>query len=244
MSIDTITVPDVHSPMPVFQLTDQIVFPHPELAEPSGLLAVGGDLSAQRLLAGYRLGIFPWYSEEDPILWWFTSPRLVLFPEELKVSRRLKRYLRNTNQSLTIDRNFEQVIIACAQSRIANSEDTWITKEMINAYTKLHDLGYAHSVECWEGSVLVGGLYGIAIDKVFFGESMFSRKKNSSKFALIHLVNFLLNNNYRLIDCQMTTAHLSSLGAREVSGKEFQSLLKHFIHSTTPDGVWSYDTSN
>jgi leucyl/phenylalanyl-tRNA--protein transferase len=230
--------------MPVFQLTDRIVFPHPELAEPSGLLAVGGDLSPQRLLAGYQRGIFPWYSEEDPILWWFTSPRLVLFPEELKVSRRLKRYLKNTNQSFTIDKDFEQVIINCAQTRIDSNEETWITTDMIAAYTKLHYLGFAHSVECWDGMTLVGGLYGIALGNVFFGESMFSCQKNSSKFALIHLVGFLQKNNYRLVDCQMTTAHLSSMGAREVSGTEFQSLLKQFINSTTPDGAWSYDTSN
>lgn len=230
--------------MPVFKLTDQVIFPHPDLAEENGLLAIGGDLSAQRLVAGYSLGIFPWYSDNDPILWWFTSPRLVLFPEELRISGRLKRYLRNTTMSFSIDQAFEDVITACALNRRAHNEDTWITSEMMAAYTELHHLGYGHSVECWAEGTLVGGLYGIALDKVFFGESMFSSVANSSKFALIHLVAFLKKNGYRLIDCQMTTAHLVSMGAREISGKTFQHLLKKHILSTTPDGKWSHDTNN
>lgn len=229
--------------MPVFQLTNQIVFPHPDLAEDNGLLAIGGDLSADRLLAGYRLGIFPWYSDDDPILWWFTSPRLVLFPEDLKVSRRLERYMKNTSMTLTINKAFEQVITACAEYRKRQNQETWITPEMINAYTNLHHLGYAHSVECWNGDRLSGGLYGVALGKVFFGESMFAAITNSSKFALIHLINFLNKNCYRLIDCQMKTAHLTSMGARELSGKEFQHLLNKHIQSITPDGVWNNDTS-
>lgn len=230
--------------MVVFRLSDQISFPPPELAEENGLLAVGGDLSPRRIVAAYSLGIFPWYSENDPILWWFTSPRLVLFPEELKVSKRLRRYYKNTTQTFTINRAFDQVIMACAASRQAIKEDTWITSDMIQAYMDLNRLGYAHSVECWDNSQLVGGLYGIALGKVFFGESMFTLSANSSKFALIELVNFLKSNNYQLIDCQMTTTHLVSMGARELDGEEFQRLLSRHINSTLPDKTWSHDTDN
>lgn len=234
----------VHSLMVVFRLSNQIGFPPPELAEENGLLAVGGDLSPRRILAAYRLGIFPWYSENDPILWWFTSPRLVLFPDELMVSKRLRRYYKNTVQTFTINRAFDKVITACAASRKAMKEETWITAEMIAAYKKLNRLGYAHSVECWNHSRLVGGLYGIALGKVFFGESMFTLSANSSKFALIELVNFLKAHKYALIDCQMTTSHLVSMGAREIDGKEFQRLLSRHIKSTLPNKIWSHDTEN
>lgn len=244
MEIDTGNAAVVHSRMPVFQLTDQIVFPHPDLAEENGLLAIGGDLSPARLVAGYRLGIFPWYSENDPILWWFTSPRLVLFPEELRISRRLKRYLKNSRQTFTINRDFPAVVTGCAASRLANREGTWITPEMIDAYNELHRLGYAHSVECWQDGELVGGLYGVALGRVFFGESMFSAQANSSKFALIHLVSFLNLRGYRLIDCQMTTPHLAAMGAREIPGKTFQHLLRTHIRTTIANGVWPHDASN
>ncbi len=227
--------------MPVFQLTEQIIFPQPDLAEEDGLLAVGGDLSPQRLIAAYRLGIFPWFSHRDPILWWFPSPRLVLFPEELKVSRRLERYYRSTRLVLTINKAFDQTIKACAENRGLERQSTWITPQMIEAYRVLHRLGFCHSVECWDGGDLVGGLYGVALGKVFFGESMFAQVSNSSKFALIHLVNFLRRNDYRLIDCQMTTAHLVSLGAREIDGKEFEHLLKIAITTLHPDGVWPHE---
>ncbi len=230
--------------MAVFRLTDHINFPPPELAEENGLLAVGGDLSPTRIVAAYKEGIFPWYSEDDPLLWWFTSPRLVLFPNELKVSKRLSRYYRKTGQTFTINKAFDEVITACGESRRGISEDTWITTDMIEAYKKLHRLGYAHSVECWERAQLVGGLYGIALGKVFFGESMFTIAANSSKFALIQLVDFLKTNNYRLIDCQMTTGHLVSMGARELDGEEFRKLLKRYIYSTKPDKVWSHGKEN
>ncbi len=230
--------------MAVFRLSDQVAFPPPELAEENGLLAVGGDLSPHRILAAYQQGIFPWYSENDPILWWFTSPRLVLFPDELKISKRLRRYYKNTTQTFTINRAFDEVITACAASRQITEEGTWITAEMIRAYRILNRLGYAHSVECWDNRQLAGGLYGIALGEVFFGESMFSFSTNSSKFALIQLVDFLKTNNYRLIDCQMKTEHLVSMGARELDGKEFQRLLSRHIHSTTPDTRWFHDTDN
>lgn len=228
--------------MTVFRLSNHIAFPHPDLAEDNGLLAVGGDLSPQRLTAAYRQGIFPWFSEDDPILWWFTSPRLILDPEELQISKRLQRYYQNTEQTFTINHAFDKVITACATSRKAVQEETWITSEMMQAYITMNRLGYAHSVESWEGDQLVGGLYGIALGKVFFGESMFTRTANSSKFALIQLVGFLKKYGYRLIDCQMTTPHLVSMGAREISGKEFQGLLSRLINTIKPDKRWSHDT--
>lgn len=229
--------------MPIFQLTDQIMFPHPDLAEPDGLLAVGGDLGVPRLLTAYRHGIFPWYSDRDPILWWFTSPRLVLFPAELKVSRRLQRYYRNSGITMSINRFFGGVIEQCRSIRKMRNEDTWITDDMVQAYQELHRQGYAHSVECWRGRELVGGLYGIALGRVFFGESMFSIAANSSKLALIYLVHFLVGNGYRLIDCQMTTDHLVSMGACEISGRAFQDLLKKYIQSNEYNGVWPDEKS-
>lgn len=226
--------------MPVFQLSEQIVFPHPDMAEPNGLLAVGGDLSVPRLVHAYKQGIFPWFAKDDPILWWFTSPRLIMLPEEFKAPKRLNRYYRNSNVCMTINVDFEAVIRLCSSTRHNSEEGTWITGEMIDAYIQLHHKGYAHSVECWQDNRLVGGLYGIALGKVFFGESMFANIPNSSKFALIHLVDFLKSNGYRLIDCQMTTDHLVSLGAREVSGKDFQHLLKKYIVSDYQNGAWPH----
>jgi len=227
--------------MPIFQLPDEIIFPPPNLAEPNGLLAVGGDLSVSRLIAAYRNGIFPWFSEDDPILWWFTSPRLILAPEDLRISKRLRRYQKNSSMTLTINAAFSEVIEKCASIPRRENEGTWITRQMITAYEELHRHRYAHSVECWQGSELVGGLYGIALGKVFFGESMFSEKPNCSKLALIHLVNFLKSQGYRLIDCQMTTDHLLSLGAREISGEEFQRLLEQYITSELHTGAWPHE---
>lgn len=230
--------------MPVFRLTKHIHFPHPELAEDNGLLAMGGDLSTERLIAAYRQGIFPWFAQKDPLLWWFTSPRLVLFPSELKVSKRLARYLRNSDVTVTLDRAFAQVIRICADIRTGSRRETWISKEMQDAYIQLHKLGYAHSVECWKDGALAGGLYGVALDKVFFGESMFSRVSNSSKLALIHLVAHLGERDFQLIDCQMTTQHLLRLGAKEIPGRQFSTLLQQYIQTTHPDGTWKNDTQN
>lgn len=227
--------------MPVFQLTNQPVFPPTELAEEDGLLAVGGDLSPDRLLNAYRHGIFPWFSEGDPILWWFTSPRLVIFPENFRVSKRLARYYRKPLFKVTMDTAFSDVIETCATVRTNNNDETWISPIMKEAYDALHSMGYAHSVECWQGDHLVGGLYGLALGKVFFGESMFSLQNNASKIALVALVNYLKKNDFKIIDCQMTTDHLLSLGAEEISGSEFSNYLNKHIKTIAPDGVWNND---
>lgn len=227
--------------MSVFLLNDQIVFPSPDLAEENGLLAVGGDLMPERLIAGYRRGIFPWFSEGDPFLWWFTSPRLVLFPNEFKIPKRLQRYRKKSSIKITRDKDFAQVIKACAETRIQSGEETWIGEEMQQAYIKLHQMGYAHSIECRTDNTLVAGLYGIALDKVFFGESMFSLTPNGSKFALIELVSYLKSMQFQLIDCQMTTDLLVSFGAKEITGKEFQMQLQSSIKNITPSGNWNND---
>lgn len=227
--------------MPIFRLTDEPFFPDPHLAEENGLLAVGGDLSPARLIAGYQEGIFPWYTQDDPILWWFTSPRLVLFPDRFKAPKRLMRYYRKPLFRITMDQAFEQVIELCRSLRTEKGEDTWITDEMKESYIALFNMGYCHSVECWDKDELVGGLYGIALGKVFFGESMFSRKSNASKIALVALIHYLKKRQFGLIDCQMTTDHLLSLGAEEITGKSFTTLLRKHIQTTSPDGKWNYE---
>lgn len=227
--------------MPVFQLTKHISFPPADLAEKNGLLAIGGDLCPQRLIAAYSHGIFPWYSEGDPLLWWFTHPRLVLFPDEFKIPGRLQRYARNSTITTTRDCAFSQVIRECALIRTETGDGTWITKEMQAAYTELHRMGFAHSVECWQENRLVGGLYGITLGRVFFGESMFSRIKSASQFAMIALLKFLKSKNFQMVDCQMTTDHLLRFGAREISGREFQIHLKEYIKDTQPHENWNKD---
>ena len=230
--------------MSVFLLNNQNVFPSPDLAEKNGLLAVGGDLTPERLIAGYRQGIFPWFSRGDPLLWWFTSPRLVLFPGEFRIPKRLLRYWKKTTIKMSIDKDFVQVIKACAETRLQSGEETWIGEEMQQAYIQLHRMGYAHSVECRLDDNLVGGLYGVALDRVFFGESMFSHIPNASKFALIELVSCLKNMQFQLIDCQMTTDLLLSFGAKEITGAEFQEHLQSSIKNITPSGYWNNDCKN
>ncbi|MDR3631513.1 MAG: leucyl/phenylalanyl-tRNA--protein transferase [Desulfocapsaceae bacterium] len=205
------------------------------------MLAIGGDLRPERLIAAYQSGIFPWYSPNDPILWWSVSPRLVLFPEEFRVSRRLLRDIRKPLYTVTMDQAFERVIQTCGHVRTDRNEETWISRDMQTAYCILHRMGYAHSVECWLGERLAGGLYGVALDRVFFGESMFTILKNGSKIALAALVAFLKNRGVRLIDCQMTTQHLLGFGARELSRPEFQDCLRIFIQKLSPDGAWHND---
>ena len=219
--------------MPVFRLTDELIFPHPSLADPGGLLAVGGDLSPGRLLLAYCQGIFPWYSDPSPILWWSPDPRLILFPDEIKISRSLRRVVKKQVFTITIDRAFGEVIRACARVR----DETWITSEMIDAYLTLHELGYAHSFETWYEGSLVGGLYGVALGRAFFGESMFSVMSDASKVALVHLVNFVAGLGFEFIDCQMATAHLKRLGAREIPRREFLDRLRRVQDGRGPQ--WS-----
>jgi leucyl/phenylalanyl-tRNA--protein transferase len=224
--------------MPVFQITDKLAFPPAELAEKNGLLAIGGDLSPERLLLAYRKGIFPWYSEGDPILWWSPSPRLVIFPDEFKIPKRLSRLMRQKSFTVTMDLAFRQIISACAGSDNRQEKGTWITNDMQEAYCTLHDMGYAHSVECWHEEELAGGLYGISLGKIFFGESMFSILPNSSKIALVHLVQKLQEWNFDLIDCQMRTEHLMQFGAREIPGNHFQKLLDKNTARPEQKGKW------
>lgn len=224
--------------MPVFQLTKDIIFPPPHLAEPSGLLAVDGDLSPARLLTAYRAGIFPWYAEGEPLLWWSPTPRLVLFPAEFHLARRLARTMRQNIFTLSADLAFPEVIAECATLRQQSGEGTWITEDMRQAYCRLHELGFAHSIECRQGGVLVGGLYGVCLDSVFFGESMFSRVSDASKVALAFLVAQARANDIHLIDCQMTTAHLLRQGAKEISRDYFQKLLRQHITKIAPQKKW------
>lgn len=198
------------------------------LREPNGLLAAGGDLSAQRLIAAYRHGCFPWYQDEQPLLWWSPDPRTVLLPEQLHISRSLGKVLRSDQFSVTFDRNFSEVIHACAEPR-KDAGGTWINSAMQAAYTELHAQGYAHSVEVWQDQQLVGGLYGIAIGQLFFGESMFSRTSNASKVGFVTLVNKLKAANFVLIDCQMPTNHLLSLGASSISRTAFADYLDNHL---------------
>jgi len=207
-------------------------FPPPEqaLEEPAGLLAAGGDLSPERLLAAYRRGIFPWYSPGQPVLWWSPDPRAVLFPEEFRLARSLAKTLRNGGLTLTLDADFEGVIDGCAAPRAA-SPGTWITAEMRAAYLRLHELGHAHSLEVWHSGALAGGLYGVRLGAVFFGESMFSRVRDASKAALAHLVALARRHGLAVIDCQLPSRHLASLGARSIPRSQFQALLREHAHA-------------
>jgi leucyl/phenylalanyl-tRNA--protein transferase len=210
------------------------------LARPNGLLAVGGDLSPSRLIDAYRRGIFPWFNEGEPILWWSPDPRMVLFPQELKISRSLRKTLKRGNYEIRADSAFKQVMEACAAPR-GDQAGTWIHAEMIAAYEKLHEMGMAHSMETWIEGELVGGLYGVGQGKMFFGESMFFRASDASKIAFVHLVTQLQRWGFEMIDCQMKTEHLASLGAREISRKEFRQKLKELVHYPERGKKWCLD---
>ncbi len=214
--------------MPLFALDKELIFPPVHLAEPDGLLAMGGDLSTERLLLAYRNGIFPWY-EGDVILWWCPEPRFVLYPAELKISKSIKPLLNRNEFEFTTNKAFVQVIHHCKKTKRPGQDGTWITDDVEKAYCKLHELGYAHSAEVWKEGELVGGLYGIKLGKVFFGESMFSTTSNASRFAFIKYVEQLKNERIELIDCQVYTEYLESLGARMITGAEFDNLLKKYI---------------
>jgi leucyl/phenylalanyl-tRNA---protein transferase len=211
------------------------------LAEPNGLLAAGGDLLPWRLVEAYRRGIFPWYSGGQPILWWSPDPRMVLFVDEFRVSRSLRRRVQGGAFDIRIDTAFRSVVEACAATPRDGQGGTWITPEIVDAYCEMHRLGFGHSVEAWRDGHLVGGLYGLALGGVFFGESMFAHETDASKVALVHLVARLQRLNVRLVDCQQETRHLASLGARPIPRERFAALLAELIHSTDPPAGWHAD---
>jgi leucyl/phenylalanyl-tRNA--protein transferase len=210
-------------------LNDDLMFPPVEMADEDGVLAIGGDLSADRLLLAYRSGIFPWYNETEPIVWWSPNPRFVLFPEKLRVTKSMHTVLNNGRLRFTINRAFDKVIQNCKTIYRKEQDGTWISPAVQEAYTQLHKLGHAHSAEAWLDGELVGGLYGIKMGKVFFGESMFSKVSNASKFAFIKYVHQLQRENIALIDCQVYTAHLESFGAKMIDRKKFMELLKEYL---------------
>lgn len=223
--------------MAIFKLNNKPSFPPPQFADPDGLLAVGGDLSSERLLEAYSNGIFPWYVESSPILWWSPDPRFVLFPDELKISRSLKQTIKKGFFTITTDRAFEMVIKCCAEIERKGSHGTWLTDEMIKAYNNLHHLGYAHSIESWHEGELAGGLYGVAMGAVFFGESMFTKKSNASKVAFVKTVQKLKDWGFVIIDCQIVTRHLLSFGARTIPRSQFLAILtKALKKKTSPWG--------
>jgi len=224
--------------MPVFRLTGELLFPDPSLAEEGGLLAVGGDLGTERLLLAYSMGIFPWYDEGSPILWWSPDPRLVLRPSDLRVSRSLRQTLKKGLYSVTFDRAFRDVIRLCAETPRRGEAGTWITQEMMEAYAGLHEAGYAHSVESWRDGGLAGGLYGVALGGVFFGESMFSLRPDASKAALVVLAERLSLLQVELIDCQVTTGHLLRMGAFEMPRAEFLEVIRRNLRRPLPRGSW------
>jgi leucyl/phenylalanyl-tRNA--protein transferase len=224
--------------VPIYQLTDELCFPPPEKADPSGLLAVGGDLSPKRLLLAYQMGIFPWYEEGLPILWHSPDPRMVLLPSQLRVSRSLRRQLRSPGFEIRLDTAFAAVIRACASAPRREGDGTWITPEMMGAYNQLFELGYAHCVEAWAGDELVGGLYGVSLGRCFFGESMFAHEANASKIAFASLVEQLVDWDFDLIDCQVHTDHLERLGATLWERSDFLVALKKSLERKTRRGPW------
>lgn len=215
--------------MTVFALTDELIFPDPSLANEDGLLAVGGDLSLERLLLAYQHGIFPWFNDDAQIMWWALNPRMVLFPKKLKVSKSLKQLINKKDFQIKFDHNFESVVNHCKKVKRKDEESTWITDEMKNAYFNLFENGFAHSVEAYFEDELVGGLYGVSIGKVFFGESMFHLKSNASKIAFFYLIEKLNTLNYNLIDAQMETPLLKSLGAELIPLTEYRTILNSSI---------------
>jgi leucyl/phenylalanyl-tRNA--protein transferase len=227
--------------VPVFRLGRDVAFPDPALAEPEGLLALGGDLRPERLLAAYAAGIFPWFDARSPILWWSPDPRLVLEPPRLHVSRSLARTVRRGTYRVTADTAFERVIRRCGERPRAGQRGTWITPSMVEAYVRLHALGFAHSFEAWEGDALAGGLYGVSLGAAFFGESMFADRPDASKVAFVRSVEWLSARGVRLVDCQVRTEHLVSLGAHEVPRREFLVRLADALEAPTLRGAWVLD---
>jgi leucyl/phenylalanyl-tRNA--protein transferase len=212
--------------MPVFQLEDELIFPHPVLREPDGLLAVGGDLTPSRLLLAYRWGLFPWYHDDQPILWWWLAPRLVMRPQQIHISHSLQTILNKNIFKVTMNTAFGDVIKYCGEIKRINQDGTWITPEMMEAYLELHQSGYAHSVEVWRQDELIGGLYGVSYGRIFTGESMFAKTSNASKIAFVHLAKHLATKNFEWIDCQQDTAHLRSMGAELIEENQFMNILR------------------
>jgi len=237
MSVEHMTAPYWLNPL------DRDDFPDVTLAlrEPDGLLAIGGDLSIERLLNAYRRGIFPWYSGDQPILWWSPDPRSVLVPEKLRISRSLRKTLKKNALRISMNEDFASVIYQCAQPREYEA-GTWITHEMMQAYIRLHEAGHAHSIECWQDEQLVGGLYGVALGKIFFGESMFSRLSDASKIAFVYLARQLQVWGFGLIDCQIQSPHLDSFGAEDVPRTVFAHSLEHYIVQPAHTGDWKLDS--
>jgi len=225
--------------MPIYQLPKEPIFPHPCEAVHDGLLAIGGDLSPERLIAAYSTGIFPWFSNNDPILWWSPNPRMILIPDKFKVSKSLKQTLKKDKFKIRVDFAFEEVIDSCNKVPRKEQNGTWITDDMKNAYIKMHKLGLAHSFEAWEGNKLVGGLYGISLGKAFFGESMFHKRTDASKVAFFYLSEFAKKNKFLFIDCQLPTTHLASLGANEISRDDFLDLLADAMEHPTYKDKWT-----
>ena len=227
--------------MPVFRLSKRLAFPPPELADEGGLLAVGGDLRPERLLLAYALGIFPWYSEGLPILWYSPDPRLVLESDKLVVSRSLRKVIRRGTYRVTFDTAFDQVIRACADAPRPGQSGTWITEDMVSAYCRLHELGFAHSAETWQDGQLVGGLYGVSLGAAFFGESMFARASDASKVAFVTMVEQLARWEIGLIDCQVHTEHLERFGAEEWPRERFLARLAEVLEAPTRGGPWRHE---
>jgi leucyl/phenylalanyl-tRNA--protein transferase len=222
--------------MPLFRLSQRLDFPPAWLARSDGLLCIGGDLSPERLLLAYTSGIFPWFSDREPILWWSPDPRLVLYPSAINISKSLAKKIRQNRFTVKINTAFDQTIAACAKPR--KGEGTWLVEEMIEAYTQLHTLGYAHSIETFRNGQLKGGLYGVCIGGIFFGESMFSFETDASKIALVALAKFLKEHDFDLIDCQVTTSHLLSMGACEISRNTFLDIISPSVKRKNIGDIW------
>jgi len=225
--------------MPLFRLSKRLDFPPAWLARSDGLLCIGGDLTPKRLLLAYKNGIFPWFSKDEPFLWWSPDPRLVLFPKEVNISKSLNKKIKRNLFKVTIDNAFEQTIVSCAGPRKNDHEGTWLVDEMIDSYINLHTLGYAHSIETWRDDKLVGGLYGVCLGGSFFGESMFSFESDASKIALVALANHLKKQHFDLIDCQVTTGHLLSMGACEISRNSFLDIINKSVKRKDITDIWT-----
>lgn len=227
--------------MPIYRLPREPVFPEPREADADGLLAIGGDLSPERLLQAYAQGIFPWFNEDSPILWWSPDPRMVLTPEWLHVPRSLSRTARRGTYAVRADTAFREVIRRCADTPRPGQDGTWITDEMVFAYERLHRLGFAHSFEAWEGGALAGGLYGVSLGGAFFGESMFADRPDASKIAFVGAIEWLAERGVDLVDCQVHTEHLARFGAREIPRAEFLDRLDRALEKPTLRGKWDID---